>query len=212
MANKLLKCKWCKQFKHNKGFIRTRKGNFCTYEHAILFVNKVKEKASIRDRNKIKREDKKKWNHRKSEHKLSDIQYQHKLTQPIFNKMRKLEELQWFSERCLEPVCISCLKPLGNDQWCNGHFKTVGSNGALRYDRKNSYLQHNFHCNMNKSGDITGYKEGLVSRFGEIEGNEIIDYCDNHERVKKYTGQELQKMRKYFSFRIRALEMITPNA
>ena len=124
-----------------------------------------------------------------------DIKWQHKQTQPAFNKMRKLQELKWFADRGLEATCISCQKPVGNDQWCNGHFKTVGSNGRLRYDPLNSYLQHNRSCNMGLSGDIAGYKVGLVLRFGEKEGNSIIGYCETTRSPKKYLWEELEEIR-----------------
>jgi len=87
------------------------------------------------------------------------LAWQHKQTQPVFNKLRRLQEFKWFSDAGLEPVCISCQKPLGGDQWCNGHFKSVGANGRLRYDFKNSYLQHNNRCNRELSGDSDNLKK-----------------------------------------------------
>ena len=133
------------------------------------------------------------------------LQWQHNHTQPVFNKLRRLQELKWFSDRGLEPVCISCLKELRGDQWCNGHYKSVGANGRLRYDFKNSYLQHNNHCNKEKSGDATNYEKGLVIRFGEEVGNEIISYCEENNSPIKYTWQELEQLRKDFNKEIRSL-------
>ena len=46
-----------------------------------------------------------------------DIRWQHNQTQPIFNKMRRLEEFLWFKTRGLEPECISCGKK--NMDWSN---------------------------------------------------------------------------------------------
>ena len=134
------------------------------------------------------------------------LPWQHKQTQPVFNKLRRLQELKWFSDRDLEPVCTSCRKPLGKDQWCNGHFKSVGANGRLRYDFKNSYLQHNNNCNNHRSGDATQYEIGLVDRFGEEEGREIISYCEENNSPIKRTWQELEVMRKEFNKQIKMLE------
>ena len=106
--------------------------------------------------------------------------------------MRVLQEFKWFADRGLEPTCISCGKKLGGDQWCNGHYKTRGSTPELALDPKNSYLQHNVLCNMHLSGDIEGtkatrgYKKGLIERFGEAEGQAIIDYCESPHKAKKY--------------------------
>lgn len=139
------------------------------------------------------------------------LKWQHKQTQPVFNKLRRLQEFKWFSDRGLEPTCISCGKTLGNDQWCNGHFKTVGSNGRLRYDFKNSYLQHNYNCNQQKSGDVDGYKKGLVSRFGEIEAQEIINYCEENNKPLKRTWQDIEKIRKEFNRLIKEFKNVQGN-
>ncbi len=133
------------------------------------------------------------------------LAWQHKQTQPVFNKLRRLQEFKWFSDRGLEPVCISCGKPLGKDQWCNGHFKSVGANGRLRYDFMNSYLQHNNNCNSHLSGDSKRYGSGIVSRFGEDEGQAIIDYCETNNKPIKLTWQDLEELRSSFNKEIKAL-------
>lgn len=135
----------------------------------------------------------------------ASLKWQHKQTQPVFNKLRRLQELKWFSDRGLEPVCISCQKAIGSDQWCNGHFISVGANGGLRYDMNNSYLQHNRNCNMAKSGDIEGYKKGLIARFGEEDGKTIIEYCKNNNEPKKMAWQDIELMRKEFNKAIKLL-------
>lgn len=133
-----------------------------------------------------------------------DLKWQHKQTQPVFNRLRVLEEIKWFEDRGLIPTCISCQNPLGGDQWCCGHFKTVGSNGRLRYDKKNTYLQHNHNCNMSRSGDIEGYKRGLIERFPN--GAEIIDYCETNNSPMKRTWQDLESMRESFNESIRHMD------
>ena len=66
---------------------------------------------------------------------------------------------------------------------------------------------------MNLSGDISGtkttrgYKQGLIDRFGEEEGQSIIDYCETHSDPVKWTWEELEKMRSSFNKRIRELEV-----
>ena len=142
----------------------------------------------------------------KAEFYVNDLPKQKELTQKAFNKLRKLQELKWFSDRGLEPECISCGKT--NMDWCCGHFKTVGSQGALRYDEKNTYLQCNRYCNMGLSGNIHGNKntrgfiKGLKERFGEEEAQKIIDYCEQ-DREKKWTAEELIELRKQINQKIR---------
>ncbi len=133
------------------------------------------------------------------------LAWQHKQTQKIFNKLRRLQEFKWFSDRGLEPVCTSCQKPLGGDQWCNGHFKSVGANGRLRYDFKNSYLQHNHRCNQQLSGDSENLKKGLVIRFGKKEAKIIIDHCETNNKPIKRTWQEIESLRFEFNKLIKEL-------
>lgn len=129
----------------------------------------------------------------------NDLRLQHKLTQKAFNKMRKLEELAHFYRIGVRPYCISCLKT--DMDWCCGHYKTVSSQGILRYDRINTYLQCNRYCNMGLSANISGnkntigYTKGIMRRFGDDEGSIIINYCDTTKSAKKWTCEEVKQIR-----------------
>lgn len=203
-----LKCKCHKEYQPRESLIKTPKGLFCSYGLAIEWANEQTSRRIKRENNKAKQVRVKEIKvNRKAVIELNrkSLKWQHKQTQPVFNKLRRLQEFKWFSDRGLEPVCISCGKPLGNDQWCNGHLKTVGSNGRLRYDFKNSYLQHNYRCNQQRSGDIDGYKKGLFARFGEVEAQEIINYCETNNKPIKRTWQDLEELRKEFNKLIKDL-------
>lgn len=52
------------------------------------------------------------------------------------------------------------------------------------------------------------YKQGLKDRFGEEEGQAIIDYCESNTAPVKWDWEELEKMRQSFNRRIRELEKI----
>ena len=198
MFNLKKRCRLCKKYTDVDAGAQHPVGYFCNNDHALKWIFEKRNKSA-------KLVAKKQHLNQKREFRLSDVKHQHKLTQASFNRMRVLEELAWFSKKGVEPYCISCGKT--NMDWCCGHFKTVGSSGSLRYDRKNTFLQCNWYCNMNKSGNIEGctnthgYKKGLSLRFGK-EGEEIIDYCElNQSSVKKWTGIELKSIRREFSKR-----------
>lgn len=139
------------------------------------------------------------------------LKWQHNATQKVFNKMRVLQEKLWFKERGLDPECISCGKT--NMDWCCGHLKTRGSQKELAYDEKNTHLQCNRYCNMGLSGNINGnkntrgYLQGLRDRFGDDKADEIIAHVEQ-VRIKKWTWQELEEMRKGFNAEIRKLEKL----
>jgi len=178
----------------------------CSIRCAVKKIELDKVKAKAKDEKAFRAE----TTRLKKAFYSNDVRKQHELTQPVFNRMRKLEELVWFHERGLEPACISCGKE--RMDWACGHLKTVGAQGNLRYDPINTYLQCNRYCNMALSGNIEGnknthgYKKGLLLRFGEVDGLWIMDYCETHTEVKKWQCDELIERRQFFNKRIRELE------
>lgn len=168
-----------------------------------LEYNKAQEEKKAARQKKSNREAVRKLNR-------GNLKWQHKHTQASFNKLRRLQEFKWFKDRDLEPECISCGGK--NKTWTCGHFITVGGNGDLRYDPKNTFLQCWWNCNQNKSGNIQGtatergFKRGLIERFGEQEGQAIIDYCESYHEQKNYTCDQLEEMRTDFNRQIRELE------
>jgi len=176
-------------------------GNFCSVAHSEDWVITNRERLAKKGR-KIRKQISA---HELRELNRNTISWQESQTQKAFNAMRKNEELLWFKERGLTPTCISCGKAKGGDVWACGHLKTQGSNSRLRFDRANTYIQHNKRCNSDLSGDIYGtstthgYLAGLKLRFGEEEGQRIIDYCDSNNSPIKRTCEELEEMRKEFN-------------
>lgn len=212
MPNKKRKCKQCKQFTEADKGIKTPVSFFCGTDCARDFALDKIEKDKKKRRNKLIREEKEiKKANRKAlrDFNRKDIRWQHKQTQKAFNKMRVLQELKWFKDRNIKPYCISCKKT--NMDWCCGHYKTVGAQGGLRYDRLNTHLQCNRYCNMGLSGNLSGnkntvgYTQGLIDRFGEDRGLYIIDYCNSKKDAVKWTCQELESMRSEFNRNIREL-------
>jgi hypothetical protein len=210
MANSKRRCTKCKTYEPIQNGVTTPLGFFCSHLCKLNYVidsgNKLRIKAVAE-----KIDDKyNKGNLRDLNSK--SLKWQHSRTQPVFNKMRRLEELLWFAERGLEPTCISCGKELGGDQWSCGHKKTQGGNSRLAYDPQNTWLQHNRRCNQELSADIAGtsnthgYDQGLINRFGELNGRKIIDYCEQNTGPKKWTCDELQDLRKQCNATIRLLE------
>lgn len=177
----------------------------CCFE-PLCALAVVRQKAE-----KVRKDQEIQWKNDRLELDRSKLSWQHAQTKTSFNRMRVLEEKVYFAKIGKELECISCGKK--NMDWCCGHLKTVGAQGNLRYDRKNTYLQCNKYCNKSLSGNIEGnkntrgYKQGLRDRFGEEEGNKIIEYCETHTEVKKWTREEIEALRKECNKRIRELEL-----
>ncbi len=198
-----IKCKECKEYYPKVSIITSNFGKFCSNDCMVEW----KTQKALKNLAKAKED---KFKERKRKFKLNDKTHQEKLTQDVFNKLRRLEEFKWFKDRGLEPECISCGKK--NMDWCCGHFKTVGAHGELRFDRMNTYLQCNRYCNKGLSGNINGnkttrgYLQGLADRFGDEKAKEIIDYCESYKPPLDLTGEDLKKLRAEFSKQIRELE------
>jgi len=215
VANKK-RCTFCGEYNAVENRIDNRAGSFCGVDCIVGYSVKRRNKLIAREKKKVDAvtKEERKQRTEADRHKLS---WQHKVTQPVFNKMRRLEEFLWFKERGLPPTCISCGKELGGDIWCCGHLKTRGAQSGLKYDRKNTFLQHNVRCNKNLSGDIEGsartrgYKQGLRERFGEEEGSAIIEYCETNTQTVVWTWQGIEEMRKCFNARIREVEKLLHN-
>ena len=212
MATATGKCTSCKQRFPASKLTQLIPGKFCSkkciYDYGTNPANKEKLVKIGR------KEFKKQTGADLLELNKKSLSWQHKQTQPVFNKMRVLEELEWFYSRGLEPICISCEKPLGNDVWCCGHLKTVGSHSTLRYDERNTFLQCNRYCNMALSGNINGnkntvgYIQGLKNRFGDVAANEIIEHCETTTEPVKWNCDQLEELRAQCNKRIRELKPI----
>jgi len=137
------------------------------------------------------------------DYKKSKLSYQHKLTQPIFNRLRVLQEFKWYRDHDLEPMCISCRKT--NCDWACGHYMTVGGRPDLRYDPKNTYLQCNFYCNCSLSGNLVKYTEGLSKRFGPHKSRVLMRYLER-QQATDWTPDTLEAFRLKCRKEIRELE------
>lgn len=182
---------------------------FCSLEHAAEWA----KNAQIKSRAKKEREDRQSQRQqRKSDRerlaKLKSSREWASECQDVFNKMRRLEELIWFKERGLEPTCISCQKPLGNDIWSCGHYKTRGARQDLAFDRKNTFLQHLMNCNKSKSGDIRGFQIGLAARFGDEFAKQVIDYCEIVQPIPKRNTDDWIALKVEWNKEIRRLQKL----
>lgn len=136
--------------------------------------------------------------------KETSVCHQHRLTQPKFNRMRILEELLWFRVKGLVPECISCGARYAD--WSCGHFKTVAARSELRYSRANTALQCNATCNCDLSGNLPGYRKGLINRFGLAVGARRMDYLDHFRGTCDWHWKDLERLRARFSARVVELE------
>lgn len=87
--------------------------------------------------------------------------------------------------------CISCdRRHSWNGQWHASHYKSVGSNSALRFNLSNIHKACSI-CNNHLSGNIAGYARRLPDRIGM----ERFMFIENHPRERKYSREYLIRLK-----------------
>lgn len=94
----------------------------------------------------------------------------------------------WVRERDAELPCISCGRH-HQGKYDAGHYRTVGSNPALRFEPLNCHRQCS-PCNTQLSGNIVNYRIALLKRIGA----EQVEWLEGPHEPKKYTIEELKAM------------------
>ena len=106
----------------------------------------------------------------------------------------------WVRARDAELPCISGGRH-HQGKYDAGHYRTVGSNPALRFEPLNCHRQCS-PCNTQLSGNIVNYRIELVKRIGA----EAVDWLEGPHEPKKYTVEELKAMTAEYRAKTRELK------
>jgi hypothetical protein len=105
-----------------------------------------------------------------------------------------------------EMPCISCGAEAGTYKLTAGHFITAGSCTALRFDERNVFGQCWWNCNRNKSGNITGYRLGIRKRFGEEEGQKLLDFLEGPQPTINITAEWYKEIEEKYRKKIKQIQ------
>jgi hypothetical protein len=98
--------------------------------------------------------------------------------------------------------CISCGRPASwRGQWDAGHYRSVGSNPASRFDPLNVNKQCG-PCNVHLSGNLIAYRVGLVKKIGL----EAVEQLEGPHSPLKLTLDEILKMKAFYRAEVRRLK------
>ena len=165
---------------------------FCDADCAISYLNGNTGKKLIE---KVKR---KKFREKKKE--VKGLSHWSRVTQTVVNKYVRLRDRNL--------PCISCGKwdhelkeAVRKGKWDAGHYKTVGSHPEIRFDTKNINKQC-LNCNGFNAGNIPGQERGIEARYGQ----ERLDWLNGPHKLKHYSIDDLERIRKIFSKKTRRLE------
>ncbi|PBQ00309.1 hypothetical protein CCL17_16870 [Pseudomonas congelans] len=101
-------------------------------------------------------------------------------TQQAFN--------EWVRHRDAALPCVSCGRH-HEGKYDAGHYRTVGSNPALRFEPLNCHKQC-VPCNQHKSGNVVEYRLELVRRIGIVN----VEWLEGPHEPQKYTVEELKAL------------------
>ena len=106
----------------------------------------------------------------------------------------------WVRARDASQPCISCGRH-HEGKYDAGHYRTVGSNPALRFEPLNCHKQC-VPCNQHKSGDIVNYRISLVLRIGQDK----VDWLEGPHEPQRYTIDDLKAIRSDYKARLKQLQ------
>ena len=116
-----------------------------------------------------------------------------------------LNELQtafnaWIRVRDAGLPCISCGRH-HQGQLHAGHYRSVGSEPALRFEADNCHLQC-APCNTYLSGNLIRYRINLIKKIGL----DRVEWLEGHHEPKKYPIQDIVEMKLFYRAEVRRMK------
>jgi hypothetical protein len=99
---------------------------------------------------------------------------------------------KWIRLRDSDKNCISCNSSNAKD-WHGSHYFSANLYSGMIFDEDNVHKSCDY-CNVFLHGNITGYRKGLIQRYG-VDYVEKLEAKSDLNRVKKYTKEELIKIK-----------------
>lgn len=180
-------CKVCAEKFTPTRAIQPTCGKFsCGMEYGLRVIAKTKA-AKARKEAKA---------HREAKVKAKTARDYLPLAQAAFNKYIRLRDA--------DRPCISCGITYG--RWNAGHYRSVGSNPALRFEPLNNHKQC-VQCNQSKSGNAVEYRIGLIARIGQ----EAVEWLEGPHEPKKYTVDDLKAIKAEYTRKAKELDRAESN-
>ena len=105
----------------------------------------------------------------------------------------------YIRERDKHLPCVACLK-FTNLKWNAGHYRSVGSCPALRFEPLNCWKCCE-PCNSYLSGNLIEYHKELLNRIGA----EKLAWLEGPHEAKKYTVEDIIAIKAHYKFLLKSL-------
>ena len=101
--------------------------------------------------------------------------------------------------------CICCGRTgageMHGGEWDAGHYRSRGAAPHLRFDERNVHAQLK-QCNRYASGNIVGYRAGLIERIGL----EAVEALEADQAPRHYSIEELRGIKAHYTSMARVLK------
>lgn len=191
-VKKALKPKRCRQCGNSFTPISSM-SKACSVPCAIALTEKDKAKKAA----KVKRDEKK------------SIRVALEKAKTRGTHLRELQTAfnQWIRCRDAGLPCISCGRPASwQGQWDAGHYRSVGSNPASRFDPANVHKQCG-PCNVHLSGNLILYRVNLIKKIGLAE----VERLEGPHLPLKLTIPEIVELKAHYRAKVREMKKATTN-
>lgn len=106
----------------------------------------------------------------------------------------------WVRARDAGQPCISCGRH-HQGQLHAGHYRSVRSEPALRFEPDNCHLQC-APCNTHLSGNLIPYRANLIKKIGIAR----VEWLESHHEPKKYMIEELKRLKSDYKQKLKELK------
>lgn len=114
---------------------------------------------------------------------------------------------QWIRLRDAALPCISCGRPASwKGQWDAGHYRSVGSSPATRFDPNNVMKQCD-PCNVHLSGNLVLFRKNLIKRIGLAE----VERLEGPHEPLKLTIAEITELKAHYRAKVREMKKAITN-
>ncbi len=108
----------------------------------------------------------------------------------------------YIRERDKNLPCVSCGTTKPDIQYCASHFKSRGSHPELRFNPLNIHKACNQYCNLQLSGNISGYRPRLIEKIGIGK----VRWLEGSHATQKLTVEDLIEIKLYFREQLKLLK------
>ncbi len=176
MANKLKRCKQCREYHPAEEGAKHPAGWFHSHDCAIKYAQAAQKRARAKQQAKAKREQGEKEKAARAKHRADKERV--KPTSEWLDKLQRLVNQYVVQVRDKGKPCCTCGKTDPSVKYDAGHYRSRGAYAPLRFELTNLHRQCSVNCNQHGSGMRAEYRDFITDKYGKAH-LEWLDRSDH---------------------------------